>query len=121
MVSTGCAATTKAGQPCRAFPVGGSLYCFAHDPGLAGARQEARARGGRARHGRRLHPDGDQPVALGTLADVCAVLGQEINRVLNLEMSIARARCIGYLASTLATIYQAGELERRIARLEARA
>lgn len=44
-----CAATTQAGQPCRARPVTGSDLCFAHDPDLAERRAAARAAGGRHR------------------------------------------------------------------------
>ena len=115
-----CKATTKAGQPCGGW-AGASGFCFSHDPARAAQRKEARARGGRARHGRRIGTVGaDGQVTIEGLGDVVHVVTAEINTLLTLEKSIGRARAVGYLAGVLVTVYAQSELERRIAALEAR-
>ena len=115
-----CKATTKAGAPCRMLCVGGSEYCFTHDPALAEKRKEARSRGGRARHGRRLGPVGEgEYVAINSLTDVVRVLERELNEVLHLDRSISRARAVGYLCGIVSGIYKDSELEARLAALEA--
>ena len=115
-----CTATTKDGSPCRGFALQGGAFCFAHEPSLAEKRHEARSRGGRARHGRKLATTGDgQTVEIHDLADVVAVITREINTLLTLEKSISRARAVGYLAGVLVSVYTQSELEQRIAALEA--
>ena len=122
MVTTAnqCKAETKAGQPCQGW-AGASGYCFSHDPAKAAARHEARAKGGRARHGRHVGAVGaDGQVTIKDLGDVVQVVTSEINTLLSLEKSISRARAMGYLAGVLVTVYAQSELERRIVALEAR-
>ncbi len=113
-----CTATTKKGLPCSCFAIRDSEFCFSHDPALADVRKEARSKGGRARHGRKLSGDAQAPVTIDNLGDVVKLIVQEINAVRSLEKSISRARCVGYLANILANIYQASELERRLEALE---
>ena len=98
MTSTGkkCEALTKAGTPCAAWAVEGSDFCFWHDPAQAKARAAARAKGGRARHGRHIGQTGTtEPVEIGNMADVVALLQRTINDALSLENSLQRARTIG--------------------------
>ena len=114
-----CIATTKAGHPCRGFALQGKAFCFAHDPAIADKRKEACARGGRARHGRRLGTTstGDA-LEIHSLEDVSRLIVAEISMVRSLEKSISRARAVGYLAAILVTVYTQSELEQRIAALE---
>lgn len=123
MTTTGklCKATTKDGEPCRCYAIEGGEFCYWHDPTKAAQRKEARAKGGRARHGRDLGSGGQErpTVKIDSLADVITVLAGELADVLRLERSISRARAVGYLCSVLATIYKDSELEQRIAALEA--
>jgi hypothetical protein len=44
-----CAGLTNAGQPCTAFAVSDSVYCFMHAPERKAERTAARVAGGRAR------------------------------------------------------------------------
>lgn len=114
-----CQATRKDGQPCRGYPGAGG-FCLAHDPARAGAIAEARRRGGRARHGRKIGTTGDGPsVNLVTLADVLQLLGRAVNDCLALENSLSRARTLGYLCGVWSDAYETSELERRVAALEA--
>jgi len=115
-----CEATTKAGGRCANYALVGSVFCFVHDPTKAQERKEARSRGGRARHGRTLaHVHNGDPVHIECLADVVTVLEAELNALLTLEVSISRARAVGYLAGVLVDVYKDTELEARIERLEA--
>jgi len=114
-----CKATRRDGAPCGGY-ANGSGYCFAHDPNRAGAIAEARQRGGRARHGRRVGPVGEHdPVTIGGPADLLGLLERAVNDALELENSISRARTLGYIAGVYATIWTGTELERRVAALEA--
>ena len=62
-----CKAVTKTGARCRVRALEGSLYCYFHSPDMAAERKEARARGGRARHGRRVGETGDGDQVTGVL------------------------------------------------------
>lgn len=120
MTSTGrhCKATRKNGVACASYAVEGSAFCFWHCPDKARERKEARSRGGRARHGRRLAGD-HQGVKLESLADVVRLVEGAVKDVSALENSIARARCLGYLAGVAVKALQVADLEERILRLEA--
>ena len=117
-----CKASNKRGGPCGAYALHGSAYCFAHDPTRAADRYGARSRGGRARHGRSLGAvaTGDQGVKLASMGDVVALLQETVRDVLTLENSIARGRCVGYLAGIAVKALEVSDLEDRIASLEAK-
>lgn len=116
-----CTALTASGAPCRAH-AGSSGLCFTHDPQYAAQRAAGRSAGGRARHGRVIANDNaGGPVSLATLADACSLLARAVNDTLQLENSLGRARCIGYLAVVWGKLYETSELEARIRALEARA
>jgi len=118
-----CEATTKAGTRCKHRALPGSRWCWWHspDPEIAERRKEARAKGGRARHGRTVRGEGmHEPLEIANLGDLAAALVEEINAVRSLELSIARARALAYIAGVLAGIWEASELERRIEALEQR-
>ena len=116
-----CKETRKDGLPCQGWAGANSEYCFAHDPALAAERKAARAKGGRARHGRRIVQGGNEPVRVATVADVVDLLGRAINDTLALENSIARGRCLGYLAGVVVKALEASELEMRVTALEEKA
>ena len=125
MVSTAslgslCKATNKRGDPCGAYSLLDSDFCFAHCPSKAAARKAARSAGGRARHGRSLGAvaTGDQGVKLGSVGDVVALLQETVRDVLTLENSIGRARAVGYLAGIAVRALEVSDLEQRIAVLE---
>jgi len=112
-----CTGITKDGRPCGAPALDGDEFCFFHSPRTAEQRRQAHAAGGRARHNRSITGDG-RPVHIRDLADVVRLLERELSNVLALERSVARARCVGYLAGIVANIYQVSELEQRVATLE---
>jgi len=123
VASTGspCQAKNRHGERCGGFAVVGSRFCFWHNPGDADARKLARKKGGKARHGRVIGPVGEvAPVSLESIADVLALVAEAVNDVRRLENSIARARCIGYLAGIAGKALEMSELVKRIEALEAR-
>jgi hypothetical protein len=114
-----CKATTKNGQPCAAWALAGSDFCFWHDPAHVKERAAARAKGGRARHGRQIGEVGNAaPVEIHTMADVVALLQNTINDALSLENSLQRARTIGSLASVIIKALEYATLEERVEALE---
>lgn len=116
-----CKALNKAGQPCQAHALPGSEWCLHHDPARELQRRAARAKGGRARHGRKLGAVApSQPVAVASIADIVTLLEAEINAVLTLDKSLNRARTIGYLAAVASKALEVSELETRLNELEGR-
>ena len=57
-------------------------------------------------------------VSLETVGDVVRLLEASVRDVLQLENSVSRARCIGYLASVAVKALEVSSLEERIQRLE---
>lgn len=113
-----CQAKTKRGQPCRAYALAQSAFCFRHDPTQAKARRKASAAGGRARHGRKILFTPGEPITLATVADVLKLLESEVNAVLTLEVSLSRGQTIARLAGAFVSAFQVGEIEQRLAALE---
>lgn len=120
ITSTYCQQKTKTGSPCRAYAVTGSNYCWSHDPGLRTQRTQARQNGGTARHGRKILYSTSAPVTLNTIADVLKLLESEVNAVLMLEISLSRGQTIARLAGAFVSAFQVGEIEQRVALIEAR-
>lgn len=97
----------------------GSTFCWSHDPGLRKFRAKARKAGGKARHGRKILYSIGEPITLATVADVLKLLEREVNAVLSLEVSLSRGQTIARLAGAFVSAFQVGELEMRLAALEA--
>ena len=114
-----CKAKNRRGEPCGAFAVADSDYCYWHDPTKARERAEARRRGGQARHGRRIsETEFRPPVRVSGVDDIMSILERTILDLLRLENSISRARALIYAASVGLKALEVGELEERIAVLE---
>ncbi len=116
-----CKATRRDGRACQAY-AGESGFCLAHDPARAGEIAEARRKGGKARHGRKLGDVRTPPAAvtLGSMSDVLALLERTAGDSLQLENSLNRARTLTYIAQTWAKCFEVSELERRLAAVEQR-
>lgn len=117
---TQCTATTTRGTPCNAYAVTGSQYCFYHAPERATQRAQARRRGGKSRHGRKIGTTGDagQLVTFGSVADVLSYLESVATDLAALERSVARSRAQVSLAGSVLECLKIGELEQRLERLE---
>ena len=114
-----CKAKNKRGEPCGAFTLTGSDFCFHHDPSMAKERAAARAKGGRARHGRRIGRTATlELVEIRGMADVVTLLETTINDALSLENSLQRARTIATLANVVIKALEFATLEERVEALE---
>jgi len=114
-----CKEKNKRGEPCGTFVLTGSDYCFHHDPAMAKERAAARAKGGRARHGRRIGRTGKlATVEIREMADVVTLLETTINDALSLENSLQRARTIATLANVVIKALEFATLAERVEALE---
>ncbi len=116
-----CVATKADGTPCGAWALTGSAYCYMHAPERAAERAIARARGGYARHGRKIREDPEDAAAELTLeqpADALRIIAAAIRDCGRLELSIARARTLGYLAGMALKAFEITELAARVESLE---
>ena len=106
-------------------PVAGSRRCFAHDPARGRDRAAARKRGGRNRRAPAPSADGRSggadrgPVALRDVASVQALLEATVTDTIAQENSAQRSRTLGYLLGIALKALEVGELEERLAALEA--
>ena len=113
-----CNQLKRDGTPCRASARPGSTCCFFHDPAAAEKRAAGRRAGGRS-HCRRVADVGDE-LPTASVAHVTALLGKSINEVRQGLLDPKMANAIGYLASVLLRSLMSGDLEARLAALEAR-
>jgi hypothetical protein len=115
-----CRHKKQDGTPCPNPARAGKAACWVHDPELASARAEGRRRGGvnRSKPAATLAEDtADLP--LRTVADVAAALAVTRNQVRTGKVAVQVGNCLGVLAGVLLKALEGGDLERRIAALEA--
>jgi hypothetical protein len=119
-MSRRCKHQNKDGTPCRTPARPGKSCCWVHDPDLAANRAEGRRRGGRARSRPAAVLPADTPdLPLKTTADVRAFLGVTINQVRRGELDAKVGNCLGMLAGVLSRAIEGGEMEQRMAAVEA--
>lgn len=114
-----CHGKTKNGEPCRVPALKGNQFCFTHSPEVGAARAKARKRGGERR---RVPHAGDAskiPARVRTIDDVLAVLDYALAEAMPLENSIQRGRLIVAIAGAFVEAIKTGELEQRLAAIEA--
>jgi hypothetical protein len=111
-----CAGHRKDGSPCTGLALGGSAYCFAHDPALAEQRAEARRKGGLNRssvvRARGLVPP--------RLLHVFDKLEQALDEVHSGRLDARNASAMASIAGAMVKVLTAGELEERVRSLEAK-
>jgi hypothetical protein len=112
-----CAFVKADGSRCRARALAGKDRCFFHSEATAGARTEARKRGGKTRSkpAAVLGPEAPD-LELDSVPDVVKLLGDSINRVRKGTLDSKVANAVGYLGSVL---LRALEGDRLAAELEA--
>ena len=119
-VTSGCQGKTVEGEPCRATPISGKKTCMFHDEEMAERRAAGRREGGRRRSEPRRTLDPSQRMtAVSSLADVRDLLADTINHVRTGQVDPKIANTVGYLASVLVRVFEVGELEERLAAMEA--
>jgi hypothetical protein len=105
-----CAGLTNAGQPCSAFAVHDSRYCFTHAPERKAERTAARIAGGRARQPLSVAAKPDT-MRLRTVEDVQQLLEAVALDALQMSNGQARNRLLVAVATVaLAAIERADDL-----------
>lgn len=113
-----CTGTSANGVPCRATPQSGSDFCFLHDPHKADEQRRARQAGGNTRAAKVL--SAETPAKnIKTVADVSGLLSDTIHQVRTGALDPKVANCVGYLSGILLKAIEVGEIEERLAAMEA--
>jgi hypothetical protein len=114
-----CAFVMPDGQACRAGPQRDRPYCFAHDPERAADAAEARRLGGlRRRKEGTIAVAYDLP-GLDTVVGIRRLLDIVVTDGVGLDNGIARLRVLISTAVAAMNLLKVGELEERLAALEA--
>ena len=115
-----CRSKKRDGSPCPNRPRPGKPTCFVHDPELAERRAEGRRRGGvnRSKPSATLPPE-TPDLPLKTVADVAAALAVTMNQVRTGRLAVNVGNCLGVLAGVLLKALEGGDVEQRLAALEA--
>lgn len=116
-----CAAKNARGEPCQAYALTGSRFCWHHAPERAADRAAAHSKGGKARHGRRLNIGEPPPAVLRSPDDALAILEHAVSVALALDPSHAQIRSLVAIVGAWRTVREIGELEQRLAALESAA
>ena len=113
-----CKARTASGARCKARPLVGKAYCFWHDPDKSEDRREAGRTGGQKGRCRTLPPNAPD-FSIECAQDVAGLLTRTINQTLRGEIDPKVANAVGYLSGVILRDREQGEIEERIARIEA--
>jgi hypothetical protein len=119
LIRPGCAYAKADGQPCRMAPLHDRPYCFSHEPERASEAAEARRLGGlRRRKESTVGVAYDLP-GLDTVAGIRRVLDIVVADTVGQEHGIARQRVLISAAMAATNLLKVGDLEERLAHLEA--
>jgi hypothetical protein len=113
-----CRAKKPDGSSCQAAALPGSEFCFFHDPDQADERQAARSFGGSRNRMKTLSADAPD-VKVESCQDVVRLISETINQVRRGQLDPRVANAIGYLANVLIKAAEQGDMEKRLADLEA--
>lgn len=113
-----CLHSNKTGKQCGGLQIAGSEYCFIHTPGLDAQRFEARQKGGRSNK-RTALPDSEPDAKLESVADVQELLARTINAVRKGKLDARLGNAVGYLSAILLRAREVGDIEDRLAKVEA--
>src|ERR1035437_4242533 len=119
LIKRRCGGTKADGQPCQMAPLHERPFCFAHDPERAAEAAEARRMGGlRRRKEGTIAVAYDLP-GLDSVVGIRRLLDIVVTDSVGLENGIGRLRVILATASAATALLKVGELEDRLAVLEA--
>ncbi len=119
MVGRTCAFELADGRHCRATPLRDGPACFWHAPEKEEEAAEARRLGGLRRRREKTVAGAYAFAGLGTIESIRRILEIATIDALGLENSIVRARVLISAALAAAKLLETGELEDRLATLEA--
>jgi hypothetical protein len=114
-----CNAVREDGHTCGAPPLRDGEFCLWHYPAHTQEVADARRLGGLRRRREATVSGAFDFEGLRSVAHIRRLVEVAVLDTLGLENSIARARTLAYLAQTAARLLEVGELEERLARVEA--
>jgi hypothetical protein len=119
LTTRGCVYAKADGQPCRMAPLHDRPYCFSHDPERAAEAAEARRLGGLRRKKESTIAVAYDLPGLDTVAGIRRVLEIVVADSVGQEHGIARLRVLIAAAGAATNLLKVGELEDRLAHVEA--
>jgi len=119
MVMATCAGERPDGRRCRSWPIRGELYCLWHSPDREEEATEARRLGGLRRRREKAVSGAFDFAGLDSVQSIRRLVEIAAIDTLGLENSIVRSRTLISAAMAAAKLLETGELEARIATLEA--
>ena len=119
MVVNTCLGQLPDGRRCRSWPIRGEPYCLWHSPDREEEAAEARRLGGLRRRREKAVSGAFDFAGLDTLQSIRRLVEIAAVDTLGLENSIVRSRTLISAAVAAAKLLEVGELEVRIATLEA--
>ena len=119
MVVATCAGQLPDGRRCRSWPIRGEPFCLWHSPDREDEAAEARRLGGLRRRREKTVSGAYDFVGLDSVQSIRRLLEIASIDTLGLENSIVRSRTLISAAMAAAKLLETGELEARIATLEA--
>ena len=114
-----CRAKTDKGDPCRAAPMRDSDFCVFHDPDHAEVVQQARVAGGQRRKREATLATAYDFQGLTSIEEIRRLIEVAAFDALGLDNNINRVRALGYLAQVATALLEKGEMEERMAAVEA--
>ena len=114
-----CQAKTAKGTACRMAPLRETDFCWAHAPGRAAQRAEARRRGGFNRavgHGGDIAQVNRSP---RTIQEIFSVLDYALAEAMYLDNGVERGKLLLSITAAYKDVIKGGDLEARVAALEA--
>jgi hypothetical protein len=114
-----CGATTADGKHCPVRPMRDGQYCFMHDPDHAAEATEARRLGRLRRRRESTLALAYDFAGIGSVDSIGRIIEIATLDAIGLENSIARCRVLIAAALAASRLLEVGELESRLAALEA--
>ena len=119
MVASACVGELPDGRRCRSWPIRGEPYCLWHSPDREEEAAEARRLGGLRRRREKTLSGAYDFAGLESVRSIRRILEIATIDTLGLENSIVRSRTLISAALAAAKLLETGDLEDRIAGLEA--
>src|SRR5262245_49116617 len=119
MVARTCLATNQQQEPCRQPPLKTGEFCFWHSPDHEAEAREARRLGGLRRKREGTLAGAYEVDSLPSTTDLRRLVEVAAYDALSLDNSVARVRAITAIVTVGARLLETGELEDRVAQLEA--
>jgi hypothetical protein len=117
-IKPSCRAIKPDGTGCQAAILPGSEFCFFHDPARAVERRAAQSFGGSQNRIKTLAAD-TPDVKVEDCRDVVRLISETINQVRKGQVDPRIANAVGYLANVLIRAAEQGDMEGRLAEVEA--